>query len=158
MPACAGEPVSDSTRSGKASPLTSEPSVETTCPLHSRMKSRLRLSGGVGKPVFAPAPAKPAPPLFVGSVQPTPLGPAPAPAKPAPPLFVGSVEPTPLGPAPAPAKPAPPLLVGSVEPTPISRERGSSVFHALVVASGQEIPGGDGEYARHDDDLDAGVG
>src|SRR5256884_8855880 len=135
MPACAGEPVSDSTRSGKASPLTSEPSVETTCPLHSRMKSRLRLSGVVGKPVFAPAPAKPAPPLFVGSV-----------------------EPTPLGPAPAPAKPAPPLLVGSVEPTPISRERGSSVFHALVVASGQEIPGGDGEYARHDDDLDAGVG
>src|SRR5207253_3154574 len=150
MPACAGEPVSDSTRSGKASPLTSEPSVETTCPLHSRMKSRLRLSGVVGKPVFAPAPAKPAPPLFVGSVEPTPLGPAPAPAKPAPPLLVGSVEPTPLGPAPAPAKPAPPLLVGSVEPTPlgpapapakpapplfvgsveptpISRERGSSV-------------------------------
>src|SRR6266545_1234922 len=53
----------------------------------------------------------------------SPLLPAPAPAKPAPPLSGGSVEPTPLLPAPAPAKPAPPLSGGSVEPTPLRDDK-----------------------------------
>jgi len=44
MPAFAGECVSARTSSGKATPVTRVPTVETTCPLHSRMKSRLRQS------------------------------------------------------------------------------------------------------------------
>jgi hypothetical protein len=46
MPAFAGEWVSARTSSGYATPVTRVPIVETTCPLQSRMKSRLRQSGG----------------------------------------------------------------------------------------------------------------
>jgi aldose 1-epimerase len=70
--------------------------------LQHRGTELLSLHGGVaayraGHTPSAPAPAKPAPPLLGGSVEPTPLISAPAPAKPAPPLLGGSVEPTPPG-------------------------------------------------------------
>src|SRR6266508_1811962 len=45
MPAFAGEPVSARTSRGKATSETCEPSVETSCALQSRAKSRLRRSG-----------------------------------------------------------------------------------------------------------------
>jgi hypothetical protein len=44
-PAFAGESVSARTNSGKATDDTADPTEETTCPLQSRTKSRLRWSG-----------------------------------------------------------------------------------------------------------------